>query len=61
MKITGMDGIPEVVVDAFRKAYPYSGEHLEFGTAPRTEVFQNRMLLKAFYDGYLTAKQEDSA
>lgn len=58
VKVKGMDNIPEAVVDCFRKEYPYAGDHLEIGADPDRIVKLHRMLLRAFHDGYLTAKQE---
>lgn len=59
MKVTGMDDIPEVVVDAFLKIYPPAVDRLEIDQeTPEHQVLVHRMLLRAFYGGYLAAKLE---
>jgi len=59
MKVKGMEDIPEVVVDAFLKIYPPAMDHLEIDQeTPKHQVSGHRMLLRAFYGGYLAAKLE---
>lgn len=58
MTVKGIPDIPQVVVEAFKEAYPYAGGRLEFHLKHvRGEVLRHRMLLNAFYYGYKAGKE----